>query len=199
MGYVPSLEMENPAAYAFALTRGYFLLDLSKTPGMGPSTMPDLAIFSHELFARSFLHTENVAYAYRHAFGEDIDPKDALILGARVMEFPEVAARIAELEEQKYQHEYSFLGPGERRSFLGQIVRTPICNIDSNSKICHSWKRTYGKDGAVLSEEYKVPDKFRALALDLKLAEAQAKQEIANSRTIHTLEDFEKHYAQAKA
>ena len=161
--------------------------------------MPELAIFDHELFARSYVRTDNASYAYRHAYGEDIHPNEALTLGAQVLAIPEVAARIKEYQDNREELDRSFLALGEWREFIANLTRTPICNIDANSKLCHSWKRTYGKDGAVLSEEFKVPDKFRALALDLKLAEAQEKQEIANSRTIHTLEDFEKHYAQAKA
>ena len=43
------------------------LLDIPQTPGMAPSTLPKLATFNHELFARSYVRTDNASCAYRHA------------------------------------------------------------------------------------------------------------------------------------
>lgn len=62
----------------------------------------------------------------------------------------------------------TFLDIAERRSFLAMVVRTPIGSVTKDSPLCQSYKIVTNETGG--SEEFKMPDKIRALVEDAKLA-----------------------------
>jgi phage terminase small subunit len=79
---------------------------------------------------------------------------------------PKVVAYVDDLKNRaKRKNENAvFLTIEEKRTFLREVVTTPVGQVDASSRLAQAVKVT--KDG----KEIRVPDKLRALELDAKLA-----------------------------
>ena len=95
--------------------------------------------------------------------GKIPDPHQAKDHASRLLNEPNVRAYYSSLRETAFLA--NVLSLAEKRSFLADIVRTPIGSVDINDKLANSVRY---KDGEII--ELKIPDKIAALRLDASLA-----------------------------
>jgi hypothetical protein len=91
------------------------------------------------------------------------DATEALQHGCRLLREPKIREYLANLRETAFLA--NVLSLAEKRSFLADIVRTPIGEVDVNTKLAQGVRY---KDGEMI--ELKMPDKISALKLDAQLA-----------------------------
>lgn len=89
--------------------------------------------------------------------------KDAAVSACRLLRRPQVKQYLKELREATFLA--NVLSLGEKRSFLANVVRTPIGKIDVNHPLA---QRVRYHDGELV--EIQMPDKLRAAELDAKLS-----------------------------
>lgn len=151
----------------------------------------------HEAFCVYYAECGCAASAYRRAYGKrsSID-KSVRNCAARLLADVGIKNRIRSLRKKidDKREEVAFLSLKEKRQFLAEVVRTPVGQVDGQSKLCQSVKLTE------TLTEYKMPDKLRALELDAKLAgELTEKVEHSGSVAVPmSLDQFRKRAAEAK-
>ena len=95
--------------------------------------------------------------------GKIPDAREAMHHGCRLLAEPKVKAYLSHLRETAFLA--NVLSLAEKRSFLADIVRTPIGKVDINDKLAQGVRY---RDGEM--QELKMPDKISALKLDAQLA-----------------------------
>jgi len=95
--------------------------------------------------------------------GKIPDPNEAKSAGSKLLGLPKVRSYLANLREAAFLA--NVLSLAEKRSFLADIVRTPVGEVDINDKLAQGVRY---KDGEMI--ELKMPDKISALRLDAQLA-----------------------------
>lgn len=88
---------------------------------------------------------------------------DAAVSACRMLRRPQVKRYLKELREAAFLA--NVLSLGEKRSFLADVVRTPIGKIDVNHPLAQSVRY---HDGEIV--EIKMADKLKAAELDAKLS-----------------------------
>lgn len=83
--------------------------------------------------------------------------------GCRLLSEPKVKEYLASLREAAFLA--NVLSLAEKRSFLADIVRTPVGKVDINDKLAQGVRYNKGE-----LQELKMPDKIGALRLDAQLA-----------------------------
>jgi len=113
----------------------------------------------HEHFCQLVAKGASHRNAYRETYG-----KDAGYLGtggSKLMQIARIRARVAELQAEGARETSVTLEAAQR--FLHSVVMAKPAEVDENSPICQSIRRTQ------TSIECKLPDKLRALELAMKL------------------------------
>jgi phage terminase small subunit len=100
---------------------------------------------------------------YLRKDGKIPDAREAMHHGCRLLAEPKVKAYLSHLRETAFLA--NVLSLAEKRSFLADIVRTPIGKVDINDKLAQGVRY---RDGEM--QELKMPDKISALKLDAQLA-----------------------------
>ena len=95
--------------------------------------------------------------------GKIPDQREAMHHGCRLLAEPKVKAYLSHLRETAFLA--NVLSLAEKRSFLADVVRTPIGKVDINDKLACGVRY---RDGEM--QELKMPDKISALKLDAMLA-----------------------------
>jgi len=95
--------------------------------------------------------------------GKVPEMKEAQISGAKLLAQPKVKQYYAKLRETAFLA--NILSLAEKRSFLADLVRTPIGEVDVGNKLAQAVRY---RDGEMV--ELKMPDKISALKLDAQLA-----------------------------
>ncbi|WP_035614945.1 terminase small subunit [Haloferula sp. BvORR071] len=96
--------------------------------------------------------------------------------GSALLKKPHVAARVAEIREMADGLGVALLTIVRKRTFLAEVVETPIGSIGPESRLCQEfWEKLEmpreGEDGkVVLRRRVRMVDKLRAIELDSKLA-----------------------------
>ncbi len=130
--------------------------------------MPELTNPQHEKFARLLADGSAKLDAYLQAFpeaGELAAKPDNSVLKARASRLsrqPHIEERLIELLEQSADDAAWALT--ERLDYLQDVAETPYSELDDQSPICQGIKHT------AMGVEYKMPDKFAAVALYGKLS-----------------------------
>ena len=101
--------------------------------------------------------------AYREVYGE---VKGAEVSASRLLSFAKVKERIHALQQIAALD--SLMTRDEKRRFLKRVVFTSIGRVDKENELCQSYKQRNTETGT--EQEYKMPDKLRAIELDSKLA-----------------------------
>lgn len=124
----------------------------------------------HEKFCRLYATSNDAAGSYKRAYKNDSDYRTNASNASRLLKNDNVLNRIDEIRQECAKDEMPgvHLNMAERRAFLALLVRTPIRQINADSILCQSWKVITGEFTS--SEEFKIPDKLRAIELDAKLA-----------------------------
>jgi hypothetical protein len=102
------------------------------------------------------------------SLAETATVRNAKHLSKNVQTGSELLANMAQAE-----HNPAILSLVEKREYLASIVRTPVGDVDENSKLAQKVKRKHyrQKDGSETDEEeIELPGKLRAIELDAKLA-----------------------------
>jgi hypothetical protein len=107
----------------------------------------------------------------------------AYVNGAALFQQSDVKARVAEIQELAAGLGTTLLTIQEKRSFLAELVRTPVGSIGPDSRLCQEFyervkvqgKPKDGKTEAeggelLLRRRIRMGDKLRAIELDSKLA-----------------------------
>ena len=100
---------------------------------------------------------------YLRKDGKIPDGREAMHHGCRLLQDPKVKQYYTSLRETAFLA--NVLSLAEKRSFLADIVRTPIGKVDINDKLASGVRY---RDGEI--QELKMPDKIAALRLDSQLA-----------------------------
>ena len=124
---------------------------------------PRQARFCHLLSLGMPTGQAYIEAGYLRKDGKIPDGRDAMHHGCRLLQEPKVKAYYASLRETAFLA--NVLSLAEKRSFLADIVRTPIGTVDINDKLAQAVRY---KDGEMV--ELKIPDKISALKLDAQLA-----------------------------
>ena len=95
--------------------------------------------------------------------GKIPDAREAMHHGCRLLAEPKVKAYYASLRETAFLA--NVLSLAEKRSFLADVVRTPVGKVDIGDKLAQGVRY---RDGEI--QELKMPDKISALKLDAQLA-----------------------------
>ena len=95
--------------------------------------------------------------------GKVPDAREAMHHGCRLLSEPKVKQYLSSLRETAFLA--NVLSLAEKRSFLADIVRTPIGKVDINDKLASGVRYMKGE-----MVELKMPDKISALKLDAQLA-----------------------------
>ena len=121
--------------------------------------MPTLENTRHEHFCQLVVKGASHRDAYRKSYAK---PGSYLgSNGSKLMRTPHIRARVSELQEEAARD--TVLSLQNMLRYLTSIVMAKPSEMDENSTICQSFKRT--KDGI----ECKFPDKIRVLELLVKL------------------------------
>jgi phage terminase small subunit len=104
-----------------------------------------------------------VEAGYLRKDGKIPDAREAMHHGCRLLAEPKIKAYLSHLRETAYLA--NVLSLAEKRSFLADIVRTPVGKVDINDKLAQGVRY---RDGEM--QELKMPDKISALKLDAQLA-----------------------------
>lgn len=149
----------------------------------------------HEKFSVEYAVSGNAAGAYRRVYGKRTSTENSVrACASRLLTFSNIKARVKALrrEYQARQVDKGLLTIEERRRFLANVVRTPIGEVDEDSPLCHSFKKTEA------TTEYKMGDKLKAIELDAKLA-GELTEQVRVSGIGMTLEEFRARVSEARA
>jgi phage terminase small subunit len=124
---------------------------------------PRQARFCHLLSLGMPTGQAYIEAGYLRKDGKIPDARDAMHHGCRLLQEPKVKAYYTSLRETAFLA--NVLSLAEKRSFLADIVRTPVGKVDVNDKLAQGVRY---KDGEMI--ELKIPDKISALKLDAQLA-----------------------------
>ena len=118
----------------------------------------------HEHFATLYASgTVTARDAYLAAFGE---VKGVDQSASRLLSSAKVAARVKAIQTESASGRTLTLR--HKREYLYRVVTTAIGEVREDSDLCQAHKSITSDSGG--SEEYKMPDKLRAIELDAKLA-----------------------------
>ena len=124
---------------------------------------PRQARFAHLVSLGLSLGEAYIEAGYLDKTGHVPDARDATVKGSALMRNPKVKAYYDTLRQTAFFA--NVLSLAEKRSFLADIVRTPIGEVDVANKLAQGVRY---KDGEMV--ELKMPDKISALKLDAQLA-----------------------------
>jgi hypothetical protein len=124
---------------------------------------PRQARFCHLLSLGLPMGQAYIEAGYLRKDGKIPEAREALQSGSHLLAQPKVKAYFSMLREAAFLA--NVLSLAEKRSFLADIVRTPIGAVDVNDKLAQGVRY---KDGEMI--ELKIPDKISALKLDAQLA-----------------------------
>jgi hypothetical protein len=124
---------------------------------------PRQARFAHLISLGLSLGEAYIEAGYLNKTGHVPDAKDAAMKGSALMRNPKVKQYYDALRQTAYLA--NVLSLAEKRSFLADIVRTPVGDVDVGNKLAQGVRY---KDGEMV--ELKMPDKISAIKLDAQLA-----------------------------
>ena len=81
------------------------------------------------------------AHAYVEA-GYTCRGKSATVNGFYLLKTPRVEARVAEIREMAASLGVALLTIVEKRSFLAEVVRTPVASVGPESRLCQAFRET---------------------------------------------------------
>jgi phage terminase small subunit len=124
---------------------------------------PRQARFAHLVSLGLSVGEAYIEAGYLDKAGHVPDARDATLKGSALMRNPKVKAYFDALRQTAFLA--NVLSLAEKRSFLADIVRTPIGDVDVGNKLSQGARY---KEGELV--EIKMPDKISALKLDAQLA-----------------------------
>ena len=124
---------------------------------------PRQARFAHLLSLGMPTGQAYIEAGYLRKDGKIPDAREAMHHGCRLLSEPKVKQYLASLRETAFLA--NVLSLAEKRSFLADVVRTPIGEVDINNKLASGVRYNRGE-----LQELKMPDKISALKLDAQLA-----------------------------
>ena len=124
---------------------------------------PRQARFCHLLSLGMPTGQAYIEAGYLRKDGKIPDAREAMHHGCRLLSEPKVKQYLTSLRETAFLA--NVLSLAEKRSFLADIVRTPVGEVDVNNKLAQGVRYMKGE-----MVELKIPDKISALKLDAQLA-----------------------------
>lgn len=124
---------------------------------------PRQARFCHLLSLGMPTGQAYIEAGYLRKDGKIPDGREAMHHGCALLAQPKVRAYFSLLRETAFLA--NVLSLAEKRSFLADVVRTPIGKVDVNDKLAQGVRYMKGE-----MVELKIPDKISALKLDAQLA-----------------------------
>ena len=124
---------------------------------------PRQARFCHLLSLGMPTGQAYIEAGYLRKDGKIPDAREAMHHGCRLLSEPKVKQYLSSLRETAFLA--NVLSLAEKRSFLADVVRTPIGGVDVNNKLASGVRYMKGE-----MVELKMPDKISALKLDAQLA-----------------------------
>jgi hypothetical protein len=124
---------------------------------------PRQARFAHLVSLGLSMGEAYIEAGYLDKAGHVPDARDATLKGSALMRNPKVKSYYDTLRQTAFFA--NVLSLAEKRSFLADIVRTPVGDVDVANKLSQGARY---KDGELV--EIKMPDKISAIKLDAQLA-----------------------------
>lgn len=117
-------------------------------------------------FAHLVVSGQSQAQAYKIAISPSAQESTANSKGCRLANRPDIKAYIQSLKEASWTA--NVLTLAEKRSFLADVVRTPVGEVDETSKLAQEVTYEETKNGT--TRKVKMVSKAQAIDLDSKLA-----------------------------